>query len=165
MGVRLATIEDIPQVLELLKEFHAETLDAYKLHINEEITNLLMQKCYTTSLVLEIDNKIVGVLGGIVTTYPLDNELLYQELVWFVNKKYRLHGISLFKKLEEYCYQNNIKKIGITLMANSKADKLEKFYESMGFEYLEKHFIKNLNGKINYATSRNRNIRETSRKT
>jgi len=147
--IRFATQEDIPKVLELLKEFHAESLDAYKLYLNEQVTTLLMEKFYATSLVLDIQGKIVGVLGGMVTTYPLNQELIYQELVWFVSKRYRMYGISLFNSLEDYCRKNNIKKIGVALMANSKADKLERFYQLMGYEYLEKHFIKNLAGGLN----------------
>ena len=159
--IRLAIEQDLPQILELLKEFHAESLNAYKLGVDEQITTILMRKCYSTSLVLEIDNKIVGVLGGTIVKYPLNDEKLYQELVWFVNKKYRLHGVQLFYKLEDYCRENGITKIGVALMANSKAEKLESFYERMGFEYLEKHFIKTLNGKVGYAESKHRNIRET----
>lgn len=144
--VRLATKADLPGILELLKEFHAESLDLYKLGLDEKVTEILMNKLYETSFVLEMEGKIVGVLGGMIANYPLNGELLYQELVWFVNKKYRLHGIRLFRKLEEYCHTNKIKKIGVALMANSKAKKLETFYERMGFEYLEKHYIKNLEG-------------------
>ena len=163
MIVRQATIKDLPGILELLREFHKESLDAFGFSVDEAVTTILINKFYITSFVLETEGKIVGVLGGQVVTYPLNNELLYQEMVWFVNKKYRMHGIRLFKKLEEYCHANGIKKIGIALMVNSKADKLEKFYERMGFEYLEKHFIKSLNGGLPHAKDRNRNIAPAGR--
>lgn len=118
-----------------------------------------MEKLIDTSFVLEMEGKIVGVLGGMIANYPLNGELIYQELAWYVNKKYRLHGIRLFKVLEQFCHEKGIKKIGVTLMANSKAEKLEKFYERLGFTYLEKHYIKNLGGLD--AKGRNRSNGET----
>lgn len=144
MAVRLASLEDMPEVLELIKEFHAETLDAYNLYMNVDVVSVLIKEFYKTSFVLERGGRVVGLLGGQVTAYPGNGEKIYQELVWYVSKKHRLHGIQLYNKLEEYCKENGISKIGMVLMASSKADKLEKFYLRMGFKYLEKHFIKDL---------------------
>jgi GNAT superfamily N-acetyltransferase len=144
--VRPAKIEDKPAVLELLKDFHKESMDKYNILCDDKIANDFMDKCVDTSFVLEIENKIVGILGGMITNYPLNNEKMYYEWVWYVDPKYRLHGVSLFHYLEDYCKDKGIKKIGMALMANSKAEKLEKFYKRLGFELLEKHFIKHIGG-------------------
>ena len=142
--VRLAQKKDLPEVLTLLKEFHSESLDKYNLFCNDETAKITMKLLYRTSFVLVIDNKIVGVLGGIIATYPLNNELIYHEWIWFVNKKHRLHGIGLYRKLEEYCREQNIKKIVMVTLADNSI-KLEKFYRRLGFTFLEKHYIKELN--------------------
>ena len=146
MVVRLGTEKDFNQVMELLKEFHAESLDKYGILMNDGIAMCAMQRFLGTSFVLEIDGHIVGVLGGTVVTYPLNDELMYQEWVWFVSRRNRLHGIRLYFKLVEYCKEHNIKKILMVHMGNSKADKLERFYTKLGFELLEKHYVKDLGG-------------------
>lgn len=143
--VRLAEERDIEPVLGLLKEFHTESLNKYNLFCDDTIARQTLKVLYPTSFVLELEGKTVGVLAGQVATFPLNNELIYHEWVWFVNKKYRLHGISLYHKLEEYCKEKDIKKIIMITLANN-ADKLEKFYKRLGFTFLEKHFIKELGG-------------------
>jgi len=142
--VRPAKFEDTDIVLLLLKDFHKESMDKYGIFCDDDVAKTFMEKCWQTSFVLEIENKVVGVLGGMITHYPLNNEQMYYELVWYVDPKYRLHGVSLFHYLENYCKEKGIKKIGMALMANSKAAKLEKFYIRLGFELLEKHYIKSL---------------------
>ncbi len=144
--VRLAKIEDIEPVLLLLKDFHKESLSKYNVFCDDNVARVFMQKCVETSFVLEMEGKVVGILGGMITHYPLNDEKMYYEMVWYVDPKYRLHGVSLFHKLEDYCKEQGIKKIGMALMANSKATKLEKFYKRLGFELLEKHYIKSVGG-------------------
>ena len=142
--VRLAEQKDFKDCLQLIKEFQQESLDAYNLLCNDEIALLIMEKFLKTSFVLEINNILAGVLAGAVVTYPLNDEKIYQEHIWYVNKKYRRYGLILYNYLEDYCKANNIKKIVMVHMANSKADKLEEFYKRLGYELLEKHYIKNL---------------------
>jgi GNAT superfamily N-acetyltransferase len=142
--VRKAELKDIEPVLLLIKEFHNESMNAYNVLCDEKIARAVMGNLLDTSFILEIEGKVVGVLGGLITNYPLNNKPIYSEWVWYVDPKYRLHGVSLYRKVEEYCKEKGIKQIGMALMANSKADKLEQFYFSLGFELLEKHYIKNL---------------------
>jgi len=146
MIVRLAQEKDLEQILQLIKEFHSESLNAYNILYDDDIAKIAMAKLLGTSFILELDEKIVGVLGGMIVNYPGNNIPVYQEWIWYVNKEYRLHGVSLYNHLENYCKENNIKKIVMVSMANSKATKLEKFYHRLGFELLEKHYIKNLGG-------------------
>lgn len=146
LTVRLAEEKDFESCLELIKEFHAESLDAYNLLYNDECALLILPKFIGSSFVLEVDDKIVGILAGMVVNYPVNGEKIFQEYMWFVNKHYRKYGINLYRHLEEYCRENNIKKIIMVHMANLKAQKLEQFYNRLGFELLEKHYIKNLGG-------------------
>jgi GNAT superfamily N-acetyltransferase len=142
--VRRAEFKDIEPVLVLLKEFHAESMDKYNVLCDEDVARTALTKFVDTSFVLELDNKVVGVLAGMITMYPLNNKPMYSEVVWYVTPKHRLHGVSLYTKLEEFCEERGIKQIGMALMANSKAEKLERFYLRLGFQLLEKHYIKTL---------------------
>jgi len=139
--VRPAEERDIEPTLELLKDFHSESLNKYSLFCDDTTARATMKSLYPTSFILQLEGKVVGVLGGTVAVYPLNNEKIYHEWVWYVNKKYRLHGIILYHKLEDYFKEKDIKKIVMITLANN-ADKLEKFYRRLGFTFLEKHFIK-----------------------
>jgi len=143
--VRLAEQKDLPQVLELLKEFHAESLNAFSLFCDDNIAMEVMKKLYPTSFVLELEGKIVGMLAGQIAVFPLNNERIYHEWAWYVTKKYRLHGVSLYHKLEDYCKEEGINKI-VMITLGENANKVEKFYRRLGFRFLEKHFIKELGG-------------------
>jgi len=144
MIIRRAEYKDIEPALELIKDFHKESMNAYNVLCDEKIAREVMTKFVDTSFVLEIEGKIVGLLGGLIVNYPLNNKPMYSEWVWYVAPKYRRYGVKMYKKLEEYCKERSITQIGMALMANSKAEKLEKFYLRLGFTLLEKHFIKEI---------------------
>ncbi len=146
MLVRLGTQEDFDSVDILLKEFHAESLTDYNILYNEKIMRLLMDKFLGSSFVLEDNGKIVGVLGGLITVYPLNNEKMYQEFVWFVSKKYRWHGARLYFRMITYCKENGIHKVLMGNLGNNNCERFDKFYEKMGFKLLEKHYLKDLGG-------------------
>ena len=142
--IRRAEYKDIEPALELIKEFQAVSINKFNVLCNPETARLVMTNFVNTSFVLEIEGKIVGLLGGIILNYPLNNKPMYSEWIWYVTPKYRKYGVKMYKKLEEYCKEQGITQIGMALMANSLADKLEKFYLKLGFELLEKHYIKEI---------------------
>ena len=144
LTVRAVEEKDFEGVLQLLKEFQKESLDLYNLFCDEKIALSIMQKFLGYSFVLDDNGVIGGVIAGTIINYPLNNEKIYHEQIWYVNKTYRKYGIKLYLKLEQYCKQNNIKKIIMVSMANSKTQKLEEFYKRLGYTLLEQHFIKNL---------------------
>jgi hypothetical protein len=146
MIIRPALETDIEGAIDLLREFQSESLNEYGVKIDIDIAKQTCMDYVKTSLVAEIDNKIVGVLAGTVINAPLGKDLIYQEAVWFVSKKYRKVGIKLLASLEEYCKNKNIKFIIFVHMMNLKKDKLEDFYLRLGFIPFEVHYIKELRG-------------------
>lgn len=145
--IRRAEFKDIESALLLIKDFHKESMNAYNVLCDEKIARDVMTKFVDTSFVVEVEEKIVGLLGGLIVNYPLNNKPMYSEFIWYVTPKYRKYGVRMYKKLEEYCRERGLTQVGMALMANSKADKLEKFYLKLGFELLEKHYIKTLEEK------------------
>ena len=144
--VRPAEEKDYEGVLQLLKEFQKESLDLYGLFCDEKIALSIMSKFIGNSFVLDDNGVIGGVIAGMIISYPLNDEKIFHEQIWYVNKKYRRYGLKLYNRLEQHCKENNIKKIVMVYMANSKAEKLEQFYNRLGFGLLEKHYIKTLGG-------------------
>jgi GNAT superfamily N-acetyltransferase len=111
---------------------------------SEEKLRNLITVCRENSFVLSVDGQVVGIIAGIIGNSMLSDRPVYQEIVWFVDEKYRKYGIKLLKHIEKWCEDNNIDQIIMALMVNSKADKLDKFYNMMGYEQFEIHYIKNL---------------------
>lgn len=146
MLTRLCTKEDALQALALVKEFYEEAINDFGVYFNQDIAMQTATQFIDTTFILEDNNKIVGLLSGTIVHLPLSNEKVYHEAIWFVKKAYRVGGIKLYKALEKYCKEQGINKIIMVSMSNSKEDKLGKFYHRLGFELLEKHYIKNVGG-------------------
>ena len=144
MNIRVATKEDVEQVLVLIREFQEECMDAYELSCDDIVARETMLQYENSSLVLEVEGKIVGVIAGAITTYPLNNEKVFQEALWYIQEKYRKqgYGIALLMALERWCQRNDVAKIVMAHTGNFMAKELEKLYLKMGYKYLETHYIK-----------------------
>ena len=145
IDIRWAQVSDIDNAIELMQEFQDESLGEYGLEIKVEQAKELLKKYVDTSLVAIRDNKIVGVIAGTITDYPLGGKI-FQEIVWYVSKKHRVCGLLLFRELEEYCKKIGVSHIVMVHMANLKSQKLGKFYQRIGFKPLEIQYIKTVGG-------------------
>lgn len=142
--IREATVDDIPRALELVHEFHDEALNKMSMICNDDVAKELMPKLVDTTLVLEIDGLVVGLITGFITNYFIGIEPLFQELMWFVSKKYRRYGIKLLEALENKCRNAGIKQIVMVHMGDRKVDKFEKVFLAKGFQVQEIQYLKNL---------------------
>ncbi|MFA5388877.1 MAG: GNAT family N-acetyltransferase [Candidatus Omnitrophota bacterium] len=143
-AIRKATIADIDSAIDLLKEFQEESLAEYGIRIELNFAKEFVKTYVANSLVIEAEGKIVGVVSGIITDYPLDGSKIYQEAVWYVSKAYRKYGIKLLKHLEDKCRAEGIRHLVMVHLGNDIGEKIERFYLHNNFKYLEKHYIKTL---------------------
>lgn len=144
LKTRLCVEADIPQAMELIKEFYSESIEEFGLIMNLEVALLVAKTFVSTSFALEDNGKLIGILCGTISKMPLSEETVYQEAIWYVRKNNRIAGLRLYGMLETFCKVNDIKKIIMVSMSNSKADKLGEFYNRLGFKLLEKHYIKTI---------------------
>lgn len=142
--VRQARYEDIEGVLKLVREFQKEGLDEFKLYSDEAKTKLVIRSNIEHSLVMEKDGEIIGCLGGQITTSIASTDKVWEELLWFVTQKYRLHGVKLLKELERKCREWGIKQVLMVHLGNLNADKMKRFYKKRDYKFLEAHYIKTL---------------------
>jgi hypothetical protein len=140
--IRLMTLEDIPQSLELMREFSQESLNEYGFEIKPEQALELSKQFVDTSIVAIKDNKIIGILAGTIGIYPLDGSKVFQEIAWYVSKHHRIYGVTLLYRLDEFCKQWGVKHIIMAHMSNCKANKLDEFYTRLGYRELEVQYIK-----------------------
>ena len=143
-NIRLTRESDLQSILELVHEFHEESLKEYELVCNNKIADALMPKLVDTSMVMTYNEEIVGVIAGFVTNHIVDNEKLFQEVIWYVTKEHRHHGVDLLEEMESHCKLIGIKHIVMVNMGNLRDKVFKRFYESQGYKLLETQYIKKL---------------------
>jgi len=142
--VRQAKPEDADAVLALVQEFHNEGLDEFNLFCDDEKALRVIRANLEYGLVLSKDGKIIGCLGGELTTGVVSTDKVYQELIWFVTKDHRQHGIRLIRELERKCVEWGVNKIVMVHLGRLNAEKMRVFYERLDYKFLEAHYIKSL---------------------
>ena len=144
MNIRKTRDEDLPAILELIHEFHEESLDEYGIFCNDEVLNRIMPAMVKTSLVMLDTDKIVGVIAGFKTSHIQDDKKLFQETIWYVSKKYRKHGIKLLNEMERLCKHIGCVYMVMVNMGTARNELFKKFYTSNGYSLLETQYIKTL---------------------
>jgi hypothetical protein len=81
MNIRQAVAEDVEQAIDLLKEFQEESLKEYGTDLDIESIRATCQSYIGTTLVAEVNGKIVGILAGKLLTTPASVFPIYQEEV------------------------------------------------------------------------------------
>lgn len=142
--IRPGSVEDIPQAIPLIEEFVEVSLVEYGFQISSVYALEAFKKFVAFSLVLIVENKIVGLIAGTLLHHPLTGEKIFQEQVWYVSKRYRRYGLALLDALEQKLLEVGADKLIMGYMANSMSEKLHKLYESIGFRFMEAHFIKEI---------------------
>ncbi len=142
--VRSGTNEDILNVIPLIKEFCAESISEYGIEITTDQALEAFKRFVKHSLLLTCEGSLVGLLAGDFIEFPITKEKIFQEQIWFVSKDHRRHGLRLVKELEKRLLLMSCHKLIMGYMSNSMSDRLHRLYESMGFKFMEAHFIKSL---------------------
>ena len=166
IAFRKATVHDTSAIKELVDMFHKE----YITGLGFEMSDLIFQKIASTNILsstwvahlpdepipakfegnvkVASDDvkfgKVVGVFSGYYTTYILNNEKLFHEIVWYVNPDHRRCGLSLYKHCEVAIKEQGAKKIVMIHMANAMSEELSSLYSKLGYKPLETHYVKDL---------------------
>ena len=144
VDVRLAQNSDAECLVKIIKEFYEEGLSGCGVTFSDEKTQETFFLNEANTLVVTIDEKIVGFVGGTMITFPISNVKVFQEIGWYIQENYRRYGVLLFRKLEEFCRKEGVKHIVMGHLAKLGAERLAKFFKRMGYKELEVHYIKEL---------------------
>jgi len=142
MEIRECRETDFPGISVLIDKFHKEAIEMYGLRCNKETMEKAIRKHYGHAMVLIADGEVVGLMAGHIVDYPLENRKIFQELIWYVSKKYRTHGVRLLRAIEKQCKDKGIQMIIMVAMGSSMKEKLDRIYKIMGYKELETHYIK-----------------------
>lgn len=132
------------EILELVKEFHEESLKEYDTNIDMETITKQINIYKDTGYLLIQENRCVGLMAGMPVNSPVNNEKVYQEIMWYVKKADRKSGVFMLREIERILKASGYAYIIMALVHNSKAEKLHKFYTRMGYKPIETHFMRRL---------------------
>ena len=125
----------------LIKNFYDEALGEFGIKFELDVVLRTLEEYKRNVFLLIINDKAEGILAGKEVKTPISDERLWHELIWYVNKSYRKGGVLLLRQVQRILKDEGYNEMIMVLMANSKADKLARFYERLGFREMEKHYI------------------------
>lgn len=147
MNVRLATIDDFPDILEMSREFYAHT--SYQSIPFDDASCYLLFKSSVEQDMSFVSEKgeVTGFITGLHFPYPM-NQLVQvsSEIAWWVKPAYRgtSAGIKLVKALEEAARSAGSKMLTMMCLESINPDSVQAVYEKMGFAQSERAFVRTL---------------------
>jgi GNAT superfamily N-acetyltransferase len=143
MIIERYSVKYLDDIVRLVESFHR---DALKEYMNIDYNTLLatIAEIEQTSFLLTTDDKCVGVLAGKQVTTPLSKDKYWHEVLWYVDKQYRRHGVWMLNKVQGLLREDGYTGIIMVNMENSMKDKLHKLYNRLGFKPMETHWIRGL---------------------
>jgi GNAT superfamily N-acetyltransferase len=142
MEIREATINDIPELVVLMKQLgYPTTVDKMKFRFNAISSN----SNYHT-LVADYDGKVVG-MAGLCTNPFYEFDGSYVRIVAFVvDANYRKKGIGkkLIQEAESWARKQGAISIGLNSGNREERKEAHQFYLNMGYKDKSIGFTKNL---------------------
>ena len=142
VNIRKIIPADLDRVYPLADEFIEDTAAQYMLKLTAEHVRSLADKFMAHSFVMEWNGAIVGIFVGGITEHFLDGKEIYQEIIWFVSKPFRMYSIKLLDAAENYCKMMRIEYFVTACLINDNTERFKKLYKRRGAVPLELHFIK-----------------------
>ncbi|MFH1061594.1 MAG: GNAT family N-acetyltransferase [Candidatus Omnitrophota bacterium] len=149
MKIRKATAADTNSIMELIYEFHKESLYAYDFAFEPDTVKQTINQIINSNIafVSDEDGQISGVIAGVIHSSIFDySQTVAYELVWFVSKQFRRGrtGIMLLKTFEQHCKYLGAAKIVMKHMENLNAADMNQLYERKQYKLMELEYIKDI---------------------
>lgn len=148
--IRLADIKDVNKVLFITLSFIEES--GYKFSINPRKLRELARAFIEDSdklVLLLVDDKdnIKGILAGNLVSPFYTDDVIAQEMMWYVDKDRRgsMESMRLPLMFIKWASQNKAKGVQFSNLEVLKGDKVSEVYERLGLKKMESAFYKDLN--------------------
>lgn len=140
MEVRLATEDDIFDIVGLARKFHKEV--DYVLPFDKNQLRAHLEQMLPGVFVAEEDGEAIGflVLATGQTIFSTSNVAVAHGIYLIPSRRNYRNARKLFKQFEEWAQENDCE----TMSASDQVAfmDLEELYEHMGFELIERVYIK-----------------------
>lgn len=142
--IRHATIDDIPTLLPLMREFAVSLGDFYGDSFCSRSTSHLLRHCIDSGvLVLYCDIEPIGLIAGVVSRCLWNAQITQlDEIAYYVSSNYRQSsaGARLLRAWSEEVDRLKPDVSSMKLMSNSPD--ISKHYNRLGYQKLETTYIR-----------------------
>lgn len=144
--IRVATPDDVFDILILAKEFSKEAPSSHKWNKEktEQFILSALQNTNMTIFVIDVGGEIEGALVGLLSELYMSHTVQATELAWFVSKDYRGKpaSIRLMKAFEKWAKESGANQVGMGDIEGISS--LENLYNRLGYERAETVYLKEL---------------------
>lgn len=135
-------------VLEITIAFHAEVIAFYDPGFDPDVVAETITKFGVNTpgrtFLLIIDDKCEGILSGVEMQSYVNKKRTFQEMIWYVNKAHRLHGVALLYQAEEMLKAEGFDVMIMACLESPQTEKIKELYKRLGFMLFETHYLKEL---------------------
>ena len=146
MTIREATLEDIPDLIDMGMRFHAGSAYSALLQPSKAVVasslRMLIESDSGAVFVQEREGELTGAILGIIVPHFVTGETVLGELSWWVDEGHRGAGLRLLAKLEGWARENGATKS--TVIEPMGNPRIGQVYERMGYQMVEKSWMKAL---------------------
>lgn len=140
---------DLPQLMRLAKEMHAETSFSTLSFDEPKAAAEIMSCIMNTDMLVcaaEIDGKIVGLIAAYLDKPYFSEDLVVYDYIWYVGKDARgtMVGPRLLKHLSEWAGLCRAKAVFVTLGSDVSQDRVGKLVEKLGYSRLGGYYRKDI---------------------
>ncbi len=146
--VRLANPDDVPVIVDLMREFHRDSPYKAVIFDKNKSKNFILGVIKGNvrdhiCLVALRENTPIGFIVGAIGETPFSTDKIASELGWFVRKEARGTKASylLFKAYEDWAYRAGAKIVQSAYLP-SLTPGLDRFYDREGYRPVEQSYIK-----------------------
>jgi GNAT superfamily N-acetyltransferase len=140
--IRIASLDDIPRMVEMGERFRSET--SYRDHIaqNAEQMAKLGRDLIAKGeiLISEHDGRITGMLGYLLYDHFISGERIAGEVFWWVEPEARGDGLRLMREAEKRAKAAGAKQFQFI----APTPQLERIYPRLGYAWVESTFQRSL---------------------
>lgn len=90
------------------------------------------------------NNILVGILGGVIINSLLSDDLIFQEVIFYVKPEYRKYSKELLKYMELHLKDIDVNLMAMNAPSSDNIDIIGRFYNIQGFKELERIYLKRL---------------------
>jgi GNAT superfamily N-acetyltransferase len=136
---------DKDAVIKLAMEFGAERLEQDGMLIDFEEASkqfdMFIGMDHIVKMVVEDAGEVVGMIVVFISPLVFSAQVVGQEVVWYVRKDKRSHGVRLLKKVEEVLVKRGCVSI---MMIGLEGDASCDFYKRVGYRPFQRTYMKGL---------------------
>lgn len=148
---RRAVPGDLPQIMSLAREMHAETsfstLSFSDSKAATEVMSCIMNP-NTFVCVAEDQGQVVGMIAAYLSQPYFSDDLVVYDHIWFVGKAGRgsLVGSRMLKHVAEWGRLCGAKAVFVTLGSDVSQERVGKLVEKLGYRRLGGYYRKDIDG-------------------